>query len=319
MDSEALLTFLTIHRTGGFSSAAAALRRSQPAISRRIAMLEDELGLPVFERVAGGVALSTAGRALLPHAERVAAGLRDAAGAMAALRDEAAGPVSLITVGTLAGTNLTPVLRRFAADHPRVELSLRTATSAEVSEAVRRGEATIGLRYLLDPSPDLVCEQIDSETLRVACGADHCLAGKTIRAFALLRDEPWLAFPNANRMRETFDDNIFSQFQARGIGAIRWTPVDSLTAQKRLVEAGFGLALLPASALEEEIRAGSLSTIAVGDLNAANPVVAVVRKGGYLSPAAGRLLDLLRKTSPTAGGKRAGRGRAAGRSKRRGR
>jgi DNA-binding transcriptional LysR family regulator len=299
MDSEALLTFLTIHRTGGFSSAATALRRSQPAISRRIALLEDELGVPVFERVAGGVALSTAGRVLLPHAERVVAELRDAASAVTALRDESAGPVSLIAVGTLAGTNLTPVLRRFAAGHPGVELSLRTGTSADVSEAVRQGEAAIGLRYLLDPSADLVCERIASEPLCVACSADHPLAGKSIASLSSLGAEAWFAFPSAYEHRETFADNIFAQFQARGIGSIRWTPVDSLSAQKRLVEAGFGLALLPQSAVDEELRARSLATIHVRDLKAANPVVAVVRKGGYLSPAARSLMDLLRRTADT--------------------
>ena len=71
LDSEALHTFVTIHRAGGFSVAARRLHRSQPAISRRIALLEEELGAPLFERVAGGVVLSQAGQVLLPYAERV--------------------------------------------------------------------------------------------------------------------------------------------------------------------------------------------------------------------------------------------------------
>jgi DNA-binding transcriptional LysR family regulator len=56
MDSDALNTFLVVHRSGGISSAAKALHRSQPAISRRIALLEQELGVPLFERVAGHTA-----------------------------------------------------------------------------------------------------------------------------------------------------------------------------------------------------------------------------------------------------------------------
>src|SRR5438874_10544794 len=126
MDSDALLTFLAIHRSGGFSSAAERLGRSQPAISRRIALLEDELGAPLFERIASGVALSQAGQVLLPHAERVLAALKDASEALAALRAGHSGPVSLAAVGTLAGTNLTRVLKRFSARFPDAELSLRT-------------------------------------------------------------------------------------------------------------------------------------------------------------------------------------------------
>lgn len=301
MDSDALLTFVTIHHAGGFSSAADRLGRSQPAISRRIALLEDRLGVPVFERAAGGVVLSEAGRALLPHAERVLAALRDAESAMATLRDETAGRVALVAVGTLAGTNLTAVLKRFAADHPAVELVVGTANSAEVSDMIRRGEAMIGLRYLADLSPDLVCARIGAETMAVACAAGHPLAGRRQPTLAALAGERWFAFRNAYEQRATFTDNIFAQFQARGIGTLDWTPVDSLNAMKRMVEAGFGIALLPQSAIAEERRLGSLGVIPVADLKAANPVHTVVRRDGYLSPATRKLLTLLAETPDLAG------------------
>lgn len=294
MNSESLLTFVTIHQASSFSAAADLLGRSQPAISRRIALLEDQLGVPVFERAAGGVTLSEAGRTLLPHAERVLAALRDATSAIQAMRTETAGSVSIVAVGTLAGTNLTAILKRFAANHAGIDLSIRTANSAEVSAVVRRGDASIGLRYLHDIAPDIVSEHIASERMAVVCAAEHRFANRRIRSLADLRDETWFAFPNAFEQRETFADNIFAQFQARGIGAIRWTPIDSLSAKKRLIEAGLGLALLPESAIEDELRARSLATIQVADFNAANPIYAVVRKGGYLSPATQSFLSLLR-------------------------
>jgi len=71
MDTEALETFVAVHREQGFSRAARVLHRTQPAISRRISLLEHELGAPLFERVTGGIVLSQAGRVLLPYAERV--------------------------------------------------------------------------------------------------------------------------------------------------------------------------------------------------------------------------------------------------------
>lgn len=280
-----------------FSRAAEILGRSQPAISRRIALLEDELGVPVFERAASGVVLSEAGRTLLPHAERVLAALRDAESAIMARRTDGAGRVAIVAVGTLAGTNLTAILKRFAVDHPRIDLTISTATSAEVSDQVRRGEAMIGLRYLLDIAPDLVSEHIASETMAVVCSAEHPFAGKRLKTLAALRHETWFAFRNAYDQRETFADNIFAQFQARGVGEICWTSIDSLNAMKRLVEAGLGVALLPESAIDEERRIGSLATIPVADLKVANPVYAVVRRGGYLSPATLNLLALLR-TAP---------------------
>jgi DNA-binding transcriptional LysR family regulator len=316
MDSQALLTFVAIHRMGGVSAAAEVLSRTQPAISRRLALLEEEVGAPLFERVTGGVVLSDAGRALLPHAERVLSALRDAESAIKSLRAGAGGSVSLAAVGTLAGANLTAVLRIFAAEHPSAELSIATATSAEVSDIVRRGDATIGLRYLLDPAPDLASDLIGAETLRVVCGARHRHARQRIHSLAVLSGETWLAFPNAYAQRETYADNIFAQFQRHGVGAIKWQAVDSQSAQKRLIEAGFGLALLPDSAIEDEIRAGTLATIDVADLRVGNPVYTVTRKGGYLSPASERLLALLKQVGlprPRSGASSSAEGRRSNR------
>jgi hypothetical protein len=84
----------------------------------------------------------------------------------------------------------------------------------------------------------------------------------------------------------------FALFQTHGLGEIDWTPVDSLTAQKRLVEAGLGIALLSESNAAEELRHKTISTIGVGDLKASHDVVTVTRRGGFLSAAARRLLEI---------------------------
>ena len=291
MDSVALDTFVAVHRAGGFSQAADALGRSQPAISRRIALLEDELGAALFERAAGGVVLSQAGRELMPHALRALAALKDAGEAVRALQASPAGPLSVAVVGTLAGADLTKVLRRFVKAWPSVKLSLSTGTSAEISATVRRGDATIGLRYHDDPSPDLALRRLRAERLTVVCAREHRFAGKRVRDLGALREEHWFAFPGADVWRDASAVNIFAQFVTRGIAEIDWTPVDSLTAQKRLIEAGFGIALVPERGVREELAAKTLSVIHVGGLSAANPVVAITRKDGYLSAAARTLLD----------------------------
>jgi DNA-binding transcriptional LysR family regulator len=137
MDSDALNTFLMVHHRGGISNAAKALHRSQPAISRRIALLEQELGMPLFERVAGGTMLSDAGRVMVPYAERAVAAAQDAENAVRALARPNSGPVALAVVGTLAGGQLSAIMKRFAREHPDVKLTLRTSTSARPDPARR--------------------------------------------------------------------------------------------------------------------------------------------------------------------------------------
>jgi DNA-binding transcriptional LysR family regulator len=78
------------------------------------------------------------------------------------------------------------------------------------------------------------------------------------------------------------------------LGEVEWTPVDSLTAQKRLVEAGLGIALLSRSNAAEELGSSKISNIGVGDLDASQDVVAVTRRGGFLSAASRRLLEIIR-------------------------
>ena len=276
MELDHVEAFVAIVRHGGFTRASAALHLSQPAISRRIRLLETELGAPLFERLPGGPLPTEAGRAFLPHAEAMLASMRDGAEAVAALEGES-GAVSLALVGTLASTALTGRLKRFRERHPHVDLRIRTALSAEVSALVRRGDVNLGLRYHDDPELD--AQVVDEERLLPVCAPDHPLAGA--RSARQLAGERWIGFPAPG---------VLQQALARaGLDDAEFVPIDSLTAQKRMVEAGFGLALLPESALDE----GSLRVLDVAALRASQPVVLVRRRGSFESGAVRALRGLL--------------------------
>lgn len=293
MDSQALETFLAVHRLGGVSAAAQALSRTQSAISRRLALLEREVGAPLFERIGRGLVLSEVGGALLPHAERVAAAVRDAAAAAQDATQGAFGTVRMATVGTLANAALSAALQRVKSRHPSLDVRLQTATSAEVSAQVRSGDVALGLRYFEDHAADLECRVVQHERLVVACAPSHRHAGKRLKTLTGLAGERWLAFPVPERRSESFAASVFAQFLARGIAHIDWVAIDGLTAQKRLVEAGFGIALLQESAVEEELARGDLALVRVDDLSVSLPVACITRRGGYLSGGAQALLAAL--------------------------
>ena len=88
-------------------------------------------------------------------------------------------------------------------------------------------------------------------------------------------------------------DFLERRLTAAGIENHEIVPIDSLSAQKRLVEAGFGIALLAESGIEEELRLGTLSPIKVPALKAAIPVSIVYRRNGYLGAAARALLTTI--------------------------
>jgi DNA-binding transcriptional LysR family regulator len=315
MELDQVHAFLAIVRRGGFTRASASLHLSQPAISRRIHLLERELGAPLFDRVGARAVLSEAGRAFLPHAEALVACARDGVAAVAALRDEAIGPVTLALVGTLASSHLTASLREFRERHPGVELRLETALSAQVSELVRRGEAALGLRYGGDAHPELVSRLLYAEPLLPVCAADHPLACARRVPPTAVAGERWLRFPRPReRAAEPYAAVLEDVLASAGLHDAEILAIDSLTAQKRMVEAGFGLALLPASSVDEEFRAGTLCQVHIAELRATLPVVLIHRRNAFLSRAVQSLAQMLAAAPPAqnASGSARSRRRRAG-------
>ncbi len=294
MELDHVEAFLAITRSGGFARGSAALHLSQPATSRRIKLLEAELGAPLFDRLGRGVTLTEAGRAFLPHAQALLASMRDGFDAVNAVRGIGHGAVTLALVGTLANGSLTARLSRLCQAHPSLDLRLRTALSAEVSALVLRGDAALGLRYGTDPDPGLVSVIIHQEQLVPVCPPGHPLAGDGTDLAAVLAGQRWLAFPSSpGAPAEPYAVALQQLLAAHGLGAAEILPIDSLTAQKRMAEAGFGLAILPESSLEEELRAGTLCAIDTPALTATIPVALIRRRNAFQTGAARALTATL--------------------------
>ena len=292
MNLHELETFVSVAQLGGVTQAAGQLHRSQPAITRRIKLLEDQLGVPLLERGRGGARLTEAGRTFLPYAEAALAALKDGAQSVQALQGADHGVVSLAIVGTLAGTTIVKQLRRFSARHRNARLELRTANSFEVSDMVRRGEVSLGLRYFDDPSPELTSQQISDERIVVVCSAQHKWGGKRLRDPDQLRANQWFSLP-MTRHRGSFAHLLARQLGSARLDDVSIMVIDSLTAQKRLIEAGIGIALLPESIIQEELRLGTLRTIDVPQLQTTVPIHVLYRKNGYLTGASRTLLSLI--------------------------
>ena len=287
MELDHVEAFLAVVRSRGFTRGSAALHLSQPATSRRIKLLETELGAPLFDRLGRSVTLTQAGRAFLPHAQALLASMRDGIEAVSTVRDTAAGAVTVAVVGTLASSSLTAQLSRLCREYPDLDLRLRTALSAEVSELVLRGDATVGLRYGADKDPALVSVVIRQERLIPVCPPGHALAAGGTDLAAVLSGQRWLAFPSGpGAPGDPYATALQQLFAAHGLAAAEILPIDSLTAQKRMVEAGFGLAILPESSLDEEFRTGTLCAIDAPALSTTLPVALIRRRNAFQTGAA---------------------------------
>ncbi|HYD99568.1 MAG TPA: LysR substrate-binding domain-containing protein [Alphaproteobacteria bacterium] len=142
LDLAVLRTFLLIAEGRSFAETAALVGRSPSAVSLQIQKLEDELGAPVLRRSARGVALTLAGERLLGFARRMVA-LNDEA--LGAFRAEPPRPLRFGTTQDFAEAALPEVLRRFALEHPAVELTLAVDRSAHLIDAVRGGALDLAI------------------------------------------------------------------------------------------------------------------------------------------------------------------------------
>jgi len=162
LDTQQLLTFLAVANSGSFSAAAARLHISQPAVSKRVSLLEQRLGLPLFDRLGQRVVLTHQGERLLPAVRDMQRSLDDIATVAAAGAESGGGRLSL-ALSHYCGLHLLPTaLEQFSIRYPDVLLDLSFHDSERAIESVRNGEAALAYATL----PPRVGDGVRTHALR---------------------------------------------------------------------------------------------------------------------------------------------------------
>lgn len=281
-----LKAFVAVVRSGTFTAASSHLNITQPALSRRIQLIEQALGTPLFERFPSGPRLTEAGRELLPHAEAVLTALDEGVEAVGSMVRGDRGRVAFAALGALCNSAVVEALRRFRDGAPAADLSLsfHASTSEEVSDLVLQGQAMWGLRFRSDPR--LHCEVIGHETMIIVCSPENPLADARSITSTRLAEENWIGFPlGVGHSSPEF----WSRLSNYGLEGDKVMLIDSTAAQKRLIEANFGVGLLPQGSVAEELRGGQLRLVNVSDMRSSVPVVLVRRRAAYINKAAASL------------------------------
>ncbi|NKZ02165.1 LysR family transcriptional regulator [Actinomadura latina] len=189
--------FVAVAEELSFTRAAERLFLSQPALSKQIKQLEEQLRVRLFDRDRRTVALTAAGRALLPAARDM---LRAWDEAQRAVSDAAANDASVLTVGlsTSVGRGLLADMReRFAERRPTWSIRFRQVNWDDPTAGLADGDVDVAFVWLPIPRQEAFNIQVVAEEPRwVALRDDHLLAGRESIAFEELLDEPFLALPD---------------------------------------------------------------------------------------------------------------------------
>lgn len=292
MDFDQLQTFLEVARHASFSRAAEKRFRTQPAISSQIRAVEDEVGAKLFDRSGGKVSLTAAGKAFQKYAQDTLDARQSMLTSLAEMEHV---PRGAIVVGANEGTCLhilPEVFADFKKQYPDVSVSIKRADYAKVLESVTDNSVDFGVVSLPVKDNRLTVVLIHQDELVIIAPPHHPLGRlKSVNVGDLARYP--LVLPKAGHTRDALDD----LFRERRLKANYSMELDSSELLKRFVAAGVGVGFIARSNVQEDVRAGVLVAIPMGDAKLRRDLALVFRRDKALSRAALAFIEIAKHKS----------------------
>lgn len=250
-----LEVFAWTARLGGFRAAAERLHTTQPAVSQRIAALEHELGVRLFDRAARGATPTAQGRALLGYAERMLA-LRDEMVAAVGSPGALSGRLRVGVSETIVHTWLSRLVERAHATHPNVALDIEV----DVSPRLRAGllGATLDLAFLLGPVDEAGVEDVPLCRYPLAFAASPALdlPPEPVPVAALLA-RPIITYARSTKPTRA----LAAALSVPGLPPPRLFGNSSLATIVRMTLDGIGVSVIPPAVVARELADGSLRLV----------------------------------------------------------
>ncbi|MCW2831931.1 MAG: LysR family transcriptional regulator [Aeromicrobium sp.] len=257
MQIHQLTYFVTVAETRHFTRAAEITGVSQPTLSKQIRVLENSLGTPLFVRNRGAIELTSAGEALLPHAQRILIDVESAERTVHEVGSLRRGRVRLGATPSLCDGLLPQALTRFHETYPDIELEVQEAGSRVLTHELSQGRLDVALLIvpLHTSDPDIETTPVLRERLVLASPADSAMPERM--DVADLRDVPLVMFREGYDLRDvTLRACATAGFEPRlaVVGG-------EMSAVLRFVESGLGHAVVPAMVLttRPQLRATQLA------------------------------------------------------------
>ncbi|MBM6550142.1 LysR family transcriptional regulator [Marinomonas ostreistagni] len=287
MDIQELLTFIKVAETQSFSEAAAALFVTQPAVSKRIAALESNLNVKLFDRIGRTVHLTEAGIRLLPKAKRIADDLTDIKRSMSLQMEDVSGELHIATSHHIGLHRLPETLKRFQQTYPEAEIKIDFTQSEDAHRQILKGEAELGIITLSGQREEnLNAIPIWSDPLKCVVSVDHPLASKTRVDVVELSKYPCV-LPHENTFTRQIAEQVFAVNGVRPQVKMNTNNLDTLAM---LVSIGWGWSLIPSTVVNEQ-----LVVVDLPALNVERDLGVVHHKQRTLSRAATAFIKLLQE------------------------
>ncbi|MGQ3672825.1 LysR family transcriptional regulator [Xanthobacter sp. TB0136] len=289
MELRTLRAFVEVVRQGGFSNAAKVIFATQPTISKAVKQLEDELGVPLLERIGHRSVLTTAGEIVYRRALTMLKERDDLLAELADLRSLKTGTLRLGLPPLGGSTLFAPMFVVFRARYPGIEIRLTEQGSKRLEETVLSGEVELAAS-LLPTTDELETRPIRCEPLMVVLSRNHPLAQMQRVNIAMLKDTPFVLFESGFALNAILMNACARNGFTPTIAA-RSGQVDFIV---ELAGAQLGIGFLPRT-IAEQRRTPAVSLVLLDEPHTAWDMAMVWRKGSYLSHAARAWLEISRE------------------------
>jgi len=284
-----LTYFKKVSETGSVSRAAEELFITQPAVSKQIKALEDELGERLFDRIGKKVSLTRTGDVLYAHAEKILRSVEEAKSAVRDMSAECSGELVIGTSDHISIHRLPKVIKSFIHAFPNVDLRLRCHRSETILDMVNKNLVDMGVITLPGPVRHLVVKTVWRDPMSVVYVKDHPLSSaRSVR----IRDiaKYGMILPEAGTQTRKVIDAAFSR---KGLTPKIAMEVAYLETIKSLVRTGLGISILPDRAVEMEVKGGVLAKSKMDDIIFSRDLGVVHLKEKFLSRPAREFLNML--------------------------
>ena len=251
MDIHSLQAFIEVARKESFSKASETLFITQPAISKRIAALEEDLDTKLFNRISRKVTLTDAGMKLLPKAKELVNELNDMRRYATSLSDEIKGDLLIGSSNHVSMHRLPPILKQYRQQYSDVHLDMAFGESDIMCKLVERGEIELAIITLPETLADSLEKQVLwVDSLHLVVGPDHPLLDQSKVTLDQLAEYPCVL---PSETTETYRV-IHRQMESSGLKLDVQMTNNNLDTLKMLVGAGLGWTLLPKTLLDDSVR-----------------------------------------------------------------
>ena len=289
MELYQLKLFVDLAEKKNFTQVANENYVTQAAVTLQIRKLESELGVPLFHRTTRAVTLLEAGNRLLPYAQNMLKMSDEAREAVRETKMEVSGLVRVASVHSVGLYELPPYIKKFLTKFPHVNLRIEYRTSDDIYRELLAGDIDVGIVAYPTEMSRIECRPFSTDDLAIVCMKDHPFAKKKTVEINELGGQNVVQFTEETPTRRATD----AVMAEHGITVNVRMECDNIEILKQMIEIGYGIALLPRTALTNDDKERGLRLVDLKDIKVERPLGILLLKNAPRFKAMRAFVDTL--------------------------